>query len=82
MVDSGAVISLVKSEKLLSTSEIEPRDRVLVNNVEGSIIETDGNLETRVRESDMNMPYRLQIVSKQVDFKGDLILGRDIFAAM
>ena len=82
LVDSGADISLVKSEQLLSTAEFEPRDRVRVKSVEGSIIETHGSLETQVREGDMNIPYRLQLVSKQVDLKGDGILGRDFLAAL
>ena len=30
----------------------------------------------------MNVPYRLQLVSKQVDLKGDRILGRDFLIAM
>ena len=30
----------------------------------------------------MNIPYRLQLVSKQVDLKGDGILGHDFLAAM
>jgi len=47
LVDSGADISLAKSEKLLSTAEFEPRDRVRVKSVEGSIIETHGSLETQ-----------------------------------
>jgi len=61
--DSGADISLVKSEKLLSTAEFEPRDRVRVRSMDGSIIETHGSFETRVREGEMSIPYRLQLVS-------------------
>ena len=38
LVDSGADISLVKSEKLVSTAEFEPRERVRVKSVEGSIL--------------------------------------------
>ena len=30
----------------------------------------------------MNIPYRLQLVSKQVDLKGDGILGRNVLAPM
>jgi hypothetical protein len=82
LVDRGADISLVKSEELLSTAEFEPRDRVRVKSVEGSIIKTHGSLETQVREGEMNVPYRLQLVSKQVDLKGDGILGRDFLTAM
>ena len=48
-MDSGADISLVKSKKLLGTGEFEPRDRVRVKSVDGSILETHGSIETRVR---------------------------------
>ena len=82
MVDSGAHISLVKSEKLLSTAEFESRDRVRVKSVERSIIETNGTLETQVRKGDMSIPYRLQLESEQVDLKGDGILRRDCLTAM
>ena len=81
LVDSGADISLVKSEKLLGTAEFEPRERMRIKSVEGSMIETHGSLETRIIEGELSVPYRLQLVSKQVDLKGDGILGRDFFKA-
>jgi hypothetical protein len=81
-VDSGADISLVKSEKLLGTAEFEPRERVRVKSVEGSTIETHGSLEARIFDGEVSIPYRLQLVSKQVDLKGDGILGRDFLKAM
>jgi hypothetical protein len=40
LVDRGADISLVKSEKLLGMVEFEPKDRVRVRSIEGSMIET------------------------------------------
>jgi len=82
LVEGGADISLVKSEKLLSTAEFEPRDQVHVKSIEGSVTETHASLETLVQEGDMNIPYRLQLVSKQVDLKGDGILGCEFLAAM
>lgn len=43
LVDSGAdIISLVKSQKLLGTVEFEPKNKVGVKSVEGSVIETHG----------------------------------------
>jgi len=81
-VDSGADISLVKSEKLLGTAEFEPRDRVHVKSIEGSMVETHGSLGTQVLEGEMSIPCRLQLVSKQVDLKGDGILGHDFLKAM
>jgi hypothetical protein len=82
LVDTGADISLVKSEKLLSTAEFEPRDRVLVKSTEGPMIETHGSLKTQILEGEISIPYRLQLVSKQIDLKGDGILGRDFLKAM
>ena len=79
LVDSGADISLVKSYKLLGTAEFEPNDRVRVKSVEGSVIETHGSIETRIREGGIDIPFHFQLVSKQVDLKGDGILGRDFF---
>jgi len=67
---------------LLSTAEFEPKDRVRVKSVEGSMIETHGSLETQILEGEMSIPYRLQLVSKQVDLRGDGILGRDFLQAM
>jgi hypothetical protein len=46
------------------------------------MIETHGSLETQVLEGEMSIPYPLQLVSKQVDLKGDGILGRDFLKAM
>jgi len=50
LVDSRADVSLVKSYKLLGTSEFEPKDRLRVKSVEGSVTETHGSIETRIRE--------------------------------
>ena len=46
------------------------------------MIETHGSFETQVLEGEMSIPYRLQLVSKQVDLKGDGILGRYFLKAM
>ena len=82
LVDSGADISLVKSYKLLGTAEFEPKNRVQVKSVEGSDIETHGSIETWIQEGGIDIPFRFQLVSKQVDLKGDGILGRDFFKSM
>lgn len=82
LVDSGADISLIKSEKLLGTATFEPRDRVRVKSVNGAIIETHGRIETRILEAGAIIPYSFQLVSRQVDVKGDGILGRDFLRAM
>jgi len=75
LVDSRADISLVKSYKLLGTDEFEPKDRVSIKCVEGFIIETHSSIETWIQEGGIDIPYHLQLVSKQVDLKEDGILG-------
>jgi len=79
LVDSGADISLVKSYKLLGTAEFESKDRARVKSVEGSVTETHCSTETQIREGGIYIPFHFQLVSKQVDLKGDGILGRDLF---
>jgi hypothetical protein len=82
LVDSGADISFIKSYKLLGTAEFEPKDRVCVNSIEGSIIETLGSLQTRIWDRDIDNPFSFQLVSQQVELKGDGILGSDFFKLM
>ena len=82
LVDGGADISLVKSKKLLGTVECEPKDRVRVKSIGGSTFEIHGVIETRIKIDELEIPYRFQLVSKQVDLKGDGILGRDFLKAM
>jgi len=82
LVDSGADISLVKSYKLLGTAEFEPNDRVRVKSVEGSVIETHGSIEPQIWKGRIDIPFRFQLRSKQVDLKGDGILGHDFFKLM
>ena len=64
-VDSGADISLVKSYKLLGTAEFEPKDRVRVKSVEGSVIETHGSIETWIQEGGIDIPFRFQLVASK-----------------
>jgi hypothetical protein len=63
LVDSGADVSLVKSQKLLGTAEFEPGDRVRVKGVDWSILETHGSIETRIRAEGLEIPYSFQLVS-------------------
>jgi hypothetical protein len=43
LVDNRADISLLKSKRLVGTTEFEPREEVRVKSVDGSIIETHGS---------------------------------------
>jgi hypothetical protein len=82
LVDSGADISVLKSRNLRGETEFEPRDTVRVKSVEGSVIETHGNIEAKIRDGAVEIPFRFQLVSKQVDLGGDGILGRDFLKQM
>lgn len=82
LVDSGADISLLKSKNLLGTVEFEPDERVRLKSVDGSVIETHGSLEVKVQEGQVEIPFKFQLVSTQVDIKGDGILGRDFLQRM
>ena len=82
LVDSAADISLLKSRKLLGTAEFDPRDGVRAKSVEGSVIETRGSIETKILEGFLQIPFRFQLVSKQVDLLADGILGRDFLKQM
>ena len=77
LVDSGADISLLKSRRLLGMAEFEPKDRVRVKSVEGSITETHGSTETKILEGSLQIPFHFKLVRKQVDLLGDGILGQD-----
>jgi hypothetical protein len=56
LVDSGGDIILLKSKRLLGTTEFEPIDRVRVKSVEGSVIEALGNTETEILEKLLRIP--------------------------
>jgi hypothetical protein len=82
LVDSGADVSLLKSASMLGTAEFEPKESMRIRNVEGSVIETYGSIETKLLEGNEEIPFKLQLVNKQVDLLGDGILGRDFLEQM
>jgi hypothetical protein len=49
LLDIGADVSLLKSKKLIGTVTLEPRDKVKIENVDGSVTETHGAIETRIK---------------------------------
>jgi hypothetical protein len=82
LIDSGADVSILKSARLRGTAEFEPKDKIRIRSVEGSVIETHGSIGTNILEGNMEIPFRFQLVNKQVDLLGDGILGRDFLAQM
>jgi hypothetical protein len=75
LVDNRDDISLLKSKTLLGTTEYEPRDRVGVKSVEGSVIETYWSFETEILEGLLQILFSFQLVIKQVYLLGDGIFG-------
>ena len=82
LLDSRASIGLLKSKNLLGTVEFEPKEKVRVKSVDGTIIETHGSTEPTVREGHVEVPFTFQLVSSQVDIQSDGFLGRDFFCQM
>jgi hypothetical protein len=48
IVSANNSLATNKTRQLLDTAEFQPRDRVRVKSVEGSMIETHGSLQTQV----------------------------------
>ena len=67
---------------MLGTAEFEPKDRVGIHSIEGSIIETHGSIQTRIWHGGIDIPFHFQLESLQVYLKADGILGRDFFKLM
>jgi hypothetical protein len=74
LVDSRADSSLVKRSKLLRAAEFEPKDRVHTKSIEGSVIQTRDSIETRMWGGEIDIPFRFQLLSQQVDLIEDSML--------
>jgi hypothetical protein len=77
LLDTGAEFSLIKSPKLIGTTEFDPSQRVRVKCVNGSIVETHGMVNECVSEGPNQIRFNFQLVNKQVDLAYDGIIGRD-----
>jgi hypothetical protein len=77
LIDTGADISLLKGTKLIGTTEYDPERKVKVKCVDGSPMETHGDLEARFELSNISNLNDSQVVNKHVDIPCDGILGRD-----
>jgi len=77
LIDTDADISLLKGTKLIGTAEYDPERKVKVKCVDGSPMETHGDLETRIELSNISILQDFQLVNKQVDIPCDGIVGRD-----
>ena len=77
LVDSGADISLIKPGNLDKSRKYDPKGRVRVKSVRGSVIETLGTVQVVICEGPLSIPFTFQLVGRQVDIPCDGILGRD-----
>ena len=53
----------------MGSAEFEPKEKVRVKSVDGSVIETHGSIETKITECDIEIPICFQLVGKQLDLK-------------
>ena len=63
LVDTGAVISLLKPNNLDKTRTYDPDGKVTVKGVDGSIIETLGTVQTVVKADFLKKPFTFQLVN-------------------
>jgi hypothetical protein len=66
LLDTGADVSVVKSKKLIGTTEFESQQKVRLKCIDGSVVETHGLVKTQVREGKVSIPMEFQFVNKQV----------------
>lgn len=67
---------------MMGTAVFGPKDKMRIRSVDGSVIEIYGSTEARILERNVEIPFRFQLVNKQVDLLGDGILGRDFLERM
>jgi hypothetical protein len=77
LVNSGADISLVRTETLGNAQTSDPENKIKVKTVNGSVIETLGTVESVICEEGFMIPCEFHQVNRQVDIPNDGILGRD-----
>jgi hypothetical protein len=77
LLDTGAEVSVVKSQKLIGSTRFDPQRKIKLKSVDGSVVETNGLIEAKVEEGSLRIPISLQLVNKQLDIEGDGILGKD-----
>jgi hypothetical protein len=73
LVDTGADVSLLKTDNLDKDGTFDPDGKIKVKGV----IETYGTVKTVVNSDFLKIPSTFNLVSKQVDIPCDGILGRD-----
>jgi hypothetical protein len=77
LLDTGAEVSVIKSQKLIGDTRFDPRQKVKLKSVDGAVVETYGQIEAKITEGNLKIPIRFQLVNRQLDIEEDGILGRD-----
>lgn len=80
LIDTGADISLLKPDNLDKTKQYDPKGRVQVKSVSGTIVQSLGAVRSTMYEGSVNIPFTFQLVDKRIDLPCDGILGRDFLA--
>ena len=62
---------MLKPDNLDKTKTFDPDGKVRVKSVDGSIIETLGAVNTVVKADFLEIPFTIQLISKQVDVACD-----------
>jgi hypothetical protein len=48
LLDTGAEVSVVKSQKLIGSTRFDPQRKIKLKSVDGSVVETNGLIEAKV----------------------------------
>jgi len=80
LVDTGADISLLKTENVDKTKQFGPEGRVEVKIVCGSTIQTMGAVQAVMTAGSVRIPFTFRLVDKRIDLPRDGILGTDFHA--
>jgi hypothetical protein len=67
LLETGAKVSVVKSHKLIGSTRFEPQQNFKLKSLDGSIVETHGLVKAQVREGELAIPMKFQLVNKQID---------------
>jgi hypothetical protein len=79
LVDTGADVSLLKTDNLDKDNTFDSGGRIKVKGIDRSVIETYGTVKTVANANFLRMPLTFHLVNKQVDIPCDGILSRNLF---
>lgn len=60
-------VPVIKSKKLISTTEFELQRKVRLKGVDGSVVETHRLVKAQAIEGNMSVPIEFQLVIRQIE---------------